>query len=195
MLWRYSHFIERQRLTVWKERSSLLTETVPAGVLQERVPEEHERARGALGEAALRDLERGLMLQAIDECWSEHLATVTEIRDGIHLVELGGLSPLEEFQKAAAQSFIHVMKAIQDRVVDRFRSLEIGSDGVDWETAGIRGPSSTWTYLVDDDAFTDGLAAALSSRRNIGFQAGAAFTGPLLMLWGLSRLLRRRGKH
>jgi preprotein translocase subunit SecA len=60
---------------------------------------------------------------------------------------------------------------------------------------GLRGPSSTWTYLVNDDAFSDRMAAMLLSRRNIGFAANAALTGPLLLVWALSRRLRRRGKQ
>jgi preprotein translocase subunit SecA len=192
-LWRYSHFVEQQRRIICERRRSVLGGMVPS-VLQERVPVARETARQALGEAALHDLERRLMLHAIDECWSEHLATVTEIRDGIHLVEVGGLTPLVEFQKQAVASFDHALNAIHARVVERFTSLEITSDGVDMDKMKLHGPSSTWTYLVDDHALTDRLAAALMSRGNIGFAAGAALTGPLLMLWALSRRLQRRGK-
>jgi preprotein translocase subunit SecA len=166
---------------------------VSPSVLMERVPDARERARRLLGEEALQDLERRLILHAIDECWAEHLATVTDIRESIHLVELGGLSPLEEFQKGVAQSFIHAVSSIDARVVDRFASLKITSDGLDIEQMGLRGPSSTWTYLVHDEAFTDRLAATLVGRGSIGFQVGAALTGPLLMLWALSRRLGRRG--
>ena len=194
-LWRYSHFVEQQRRIISEQRRRVLRGTVPPRVLQERVPVTRERARRVLGEAALQDLERRLMLHAMDECWSEHLATVTEIRDGIHLAEVGGLSPLEEFQKQAVASFDHALNSIHARVVERFTSLEITPDGVDVDEMGLRGPSSTWTYLVSDHAFTDRLVATLVSRRNIGFAAGAALTGPLLMLWAWSRRLQRRGKH
>jgi preprotein translocase subunit SecA len=192
-LWRYSHFVEQQRRTVSKRRREVLSGMVSPSVLMERVPDARERARRLLGEEALQDLERRLILHAIDECWAEHLATVTDIRESIHLVELGGLSPLEEFQKGVAQSFIHAVSSIDARVVDRFASLKITSDGLDIEQMGLRGPSSTWTYLVHDEAFTDRLAATLVGRGSIGFQVGAALTGPLLMLWALSRRLGRRG--
>jgi preprotein translocase subunit SecA len=148
-----------------------------------------------LGEATLQDLEKRLTIHAIDECWSEHLATVTEIRDGIHLAEVGGLSPLEEFHKGAVESFDYALNAIDDQIVETFASLKITPDGVDMDRIGLRGPSSTWTYLVTDQAFSDHLATALMSRRNIGFAANAAFTGPLFMLWVLLRRLRRRDEH
>jgi preprotein translocase subunit SecA len=119
---------------------------------------------------------------------------VTEIRDGIHLAEVGGLDPLEEFHKGAAASFDDALNGIDAYVVEWFKALEITSDGVDLERMGLRGPSSTWTYLVSETAFTDRLAATLMSRRNIGFAANAAMMGPLLMLWALSRRLQRRHK-
>ncbi len=191
-LWRYSHFVEQQRRIIYGRRRPVLEGTVP-GVLQERVPAARERARRALGEAALHDLEKRLTLHAIDECWAEHLSTVTEIRDGIHLVEMAGLSPLEEFQKRALGSFDLALNTIDERIVDRFTALEISPDGVD--EMKLRGPSSTWTYLVDDHAFTDRMVAKLFSQRNIGFAAVAAFSGPLLILWALSRRLQRRGKR
>ncbi|MGB2905956.1 MAG: hypothetical protein WBB73_02580, partial [Candidatus Aminicenantaceae bacterium] len=54
--------------------------------------------------------------------------------------------------------------------------------------AGIRGPSSTWTYLISDQQF--GSWVGLLSGSNIGFTAGAAgYIGPLYILLGL---LRRR---
>jgi preprotein translocase subunit SecA len=193
-LWRYSRFLEQQRRIVYDQRRQVLTGAVVPGVLQERKPAEWERARQALGEAELQDLERRLMLQAIDESWSEHLAMVTEIRDGIHLAEVGGLSPLEEFHKAAAASFDLAPTSIDARVVEWFSALDITPDGVDMGELGLRGPSSTWTYLVNDDAFTDRLAATLLSSRNIGFAANAALSGPLFLVWALSRRWQRRGE-
>jgi preprotein translocase subunit SecA len=194
-LWRYSHFVEQQRRVVAERRHQVLSGTAPSTVLGERAPEARERARRALGEAALLDLERRLTLHAIDACWSEHLATVTEIRDGIHLAEVGGLDPLEEFHKGASASFDQTLKAVDARVVDVFRALEISSDGVDLALMGLRGPSSTWTYLVNDDPFTDRLAATLMSRRHIGFAAYAGCSAPLLLLWMLSRRWQGRGKR
>jgi preprotein translocase subunit SecA len=152
-LWRYSHFIEQQRRIVAERRDQVLKGTGIPGVLQERCPEAFEQACGALGEAAIEDLERRLNLYAIDDTWAEHLATVAEIRDGIHLARVGGLSPINEFIKQAAVSFEKGMKEIDDRVVNRFLALEITPAGVDLEQMGLRGPSSTWTYLVNDETF------------------------------------------
>ncbi|MDY6833317.1 MAG: hypothetical protein SVY53_00765 [Chloroflexota bacterium] len=168
-------------------------------MLKDRLPAAWESACQALGKEALHDLERRLTLYAIDEGWSEHLATITEIRDSVHLAEVAGLSPLEEFQKGAAQSFIDTLDTMDARMVERFMSLKIISGGVDMEELGLRGPASTWTYVINDHAFDDPLAATLTSRHNIGFAANAALTGPLLMFWALTRTFtacrKRRGSR
>ena len=72
------------------------------------------------------------------------------------------------------------------------------SDGrVDLEGLGIRGPSSTWTYLVNDDPFRNQIGMMLTGpgRTTIAIYA-AAIMMPLLLLWGLvDRFLRRRPKR
>ena len=124
-----------------------------SGVLQERHPAAYDRARRILGEATLHDLERRLTLHAMDDCWSEHLATVAEIRDGIHLARLGGLSPINEFIKKAAASFEEAQNSIENRVAEQFSALEITPERVELEALGLRGPSSTRAYLVNDETF------------------------------------------
>ena len=167
----------------------------PLVMLRESLPAAREDACRVLGEAALESLESRLALLAIDECWSDHLAAVAEIREGIHLAEVGGLWPLAEFHKQAAESFDLALQSVDARMVERFASLDITSEGIRMDQMGLLGPSSTWTYLVDDHASTDRLAASLLGRRNIGFAVGAALTGPLFMLWVLSRHLLRRGRR
>jgi preprotein translocase subunit SecA len=194
-LWRYSHFVEQQRLVLSKRRDLVLRGAGPKVLHKHIAPQELENARGILGSETLQELERRLTLRAIDECWSEHLTIVNDIRDGIHLVEVGGMSPIEEFQKAAAASFLRVLESVDDRVARSFKALDLSSGKEILENPGIRGPSSTWTYLVSDSAFTDRLAAQLMGRGNAGFAANAALTGPLLLLWAISRKMRARRRH
>ena len=177
---------------IHEQRRGILNRTVVPVLFQEQLPERHKILERSLNNETLLELERRVMLRAIDECWSDHLVRVTEIRDGIHLAEVGGLDPYREFLKLAADSFEHTLAAIDERAVEIFASLKLDPGGVSFENMGLQGPSSTWTYLVNDQAFTDRLAASLVGGRNVGFAAGAALTGPLLMLWALTRRFGRR---
>ena len=57
----------------------------------------------------------------------------------------------------------------------------------------LKGPSATWTYLINDDPFADDLAKSLAG--NVGFSMGAAMVWPLLFLWALAKRLRERSSN
>ena len=190
----YSHIVELQRRIVYQERRRILMGEERSEILCKRVPELYERVCSLIGSEGAVDLERRLKLYAIDQCWADHLTTVAEIRDEIHLVAIGGLSPLEEFQKRVAQSFEQIRHSAEDRIVDLFMTLQVTVDGINLEAMGLRGPASTWTHLVQEDVFSDPIAAALVSQRHIGFAVTAALTSPLLLLWLLRRRFQKRSK-
>ena len=48
-----------------------------------------------------------------------------------------------------------MLGSIDDRIVATFEAVEFTQNGIDLDKAGIRGPSSTWTYLVSDRVLTE----------------------------------------
>jgi preprotein translocase subunit SecA len=74
--------------------------------------------------------------------------------------------------------------------VQDFESLEITPEGVDWERAGLRGPSATWTYLVGENPF--GASGLLSPAGRTGMGLAAAAVPFLVVLQGLGLAWKRR---
>ena len=106
-------------------------------------------------------------------------------------MRLGGQRPLHEFHKLTRKLFGALLERIEDDMVRTYDTIEISADGVDWENAGLARPSSTWTYLVSDDAFAD------DGLRNIMLGPSTTSMGVVLMLpilvpWGL--WVRWRGR-
>jgi preprotein translocase subunit SecA len=188
----FSQIIEHQRRIVYGERERILQGQERPTSLRSRIPERVAQVTTLIGSEAMDELERRLWLATMDTCWADHLAVAAEIREEIHLVAIGGLSPLEEYQRRVAHSFTETRNRVEERLLERFESLTVTEEGVDWDAMGLRGPSSTWTYLVDEEISADPLAATLISRRHVGFAVVAAMTGPLLMFWALLARLRRR---
>jgi hypothetical protein len=65
---------------------------------------------------------------------------------------------------------------------------------VDLAGLHIKGPSSTWTYLVNDDPFKNQIGMMLTGpgRATIGMYS-AALLSPLLLAWALvDRFVRKR---
>jgi preprotein translocase subunit SecA len=58
----------------------------------------------------------------------------------------------------------------------------------------LKGPSSTWTYLVNDDPFRNQIGMMLTGPGKATFGIGAALMAmPLLILWGIvDRLFKKR---
>lgn len=191
-LWHYARVVEEQRRVVAAERQRVLRGEVRPEILARRAPEDFARLRDRIGADAAAAVERRLTLLALDECWADHLATVADIREGIHLVAVGGMVPLEEFRKAAVRSFKETRDGFEDRVVERLLALPVAGGGVDLMAVAPRGPSATWTYLLEEDLAQDPLATTIASSRNIGMAIGAAATGPLLLLWALVERFRKR---
>jgi hypothetical protein len=127
------------------------------------------------------------VLLEIDRAWSDHVAAVADLREGIHLHRVGRQDPLFEFQKEAARYFRELELRIEEACAAAFAALDPEAD---IDAMALEGPSATWTYLISDDPFRDRLANSLAG--NVGFSIGAAAAWPLLMLWWAARRWRGR---
>jgi preprotein translocase subunit SecA len=167
-LWKYSYVIERQRYIVHTRRQNLLTGKTPGSLLQERVPERYQRLLSQFGPAVLDRVERQLTLFHIDRCWAEYLDYVAHIRAGIHLMTPVDRSPLDEFHVTVGKAFQDLMASIDNSIVETFVSAEVTANGIDMEKAGLKGPTSTWTYLINDHPFGDWFQRFYKTAANFG---------------------------
>ncbi len=68
-------------------------------------------------EETMRQLEREIMLQLIDQRWREHLSEMDYLREGISLRSLGQRDPLVEWQRDGYEMFGQMMSSIDDDYV------------------------------------------------------------------------------
>jgi preprotein translocase subunit SecA len=192
-LWRYASVVENERQEVMARRQAILQGCDVPDVWS-RAPEGRAALVAAAGEEAVGRAERAVMLFHIDRAWRDHLSLCADLREGIHLVRLGGQDPLTRFTVQSMEAFRQIEDTIDDAVLDALDHVRIRDGRIDLEGLGIRGPSSTWTYLVNDDPFRNqiGLMLTGAGRTTIAIYS-AIFLSPLLILWGLvDRLVRRR---
>ncbi|WIM93845.1 accessory Sec system translocase SecA2 [Actinoplanes oblitus] len=164
--WRYSVVIEQQRLLLAERRERLLTSEVAAIMLLEKSPEKAKET----DEDVLSDSARAIALYHLDRLWADHLAYLSEVREGVHLRALGKLDPLDEFHRSAVPAFQELLTKVEERTIETFEEVDL-SDGWQPERAEIVRPSATWTYLVHDNPFgseLDRLIAAVGRRLTSG---------------------------
>ncbi|MCK7460859.1 MAG: hypothetical protein MZU84_01675 [Sphingobacterium sp.] len=124
----------------------------------------------------------GRALPSSTRAWADHLAWLADLREGIHLVCLGRKEPLQEFQKAATDAFLELEDGSAEREPTTLDGPRRRARARSTSSAeGLKGPSSTWTYLVNEDQF--GWGVELLKGTNVGFAAAAAaLYGPLFVL-------------
>ncbi len=149
-LWKYSHLVEQQRRQVQNWRQRLLAGDERPTLLAARSPERSSQLTRRFGSALVESVERDLTLAEIDRHWKNHLAEVAHVREGVHLISMGGRTPHDEFHAQIGKAFRRMHQSTDDAIVATFEKAEVTEDGIDLEAHGLRGPSSTWTYLVTD---------------------------------------------
>jgi preprotein translocase subunit SecA len=192
-LWRYASVVEEQRRRAMGRRQALLLgRDVPD--IWRRAPDRRDALVAEAGEEAVRRAEQAVTLFQIDRAWRDHLSYCADLREGIHLVALGGQDPLTRFTSEAIQAFRGLDDAIDERVLEAMEHVRVSDGRLDLEGLRMKGPSSTWTYLVNDDPFRNQIGMMLTGPgRNTIAIYSALFLGPLLALWGLvDRLVRKR---
>jgi preprotein translocase subunit SecA len=165
--WRYTRLIERQRAELLRYRDEVLRTDIARELLAEHAPERMTELADSLDEATLRRVCRQIVLYHLDQLWADHLAFLTDVRETIHLRALAKEAPLDEFHRAAIPQFRKIKEELAQRSVKTLGHAEITADGADLAAAGIRRPTSTWTYLVQDNPFDSDAEQALKKVRGM----------------------------
>ncbi len=191
---KYSDVVEAQRRYVQGWRREILEGSEKPRLLAETCGPRYAEVEARVGEAMLRGIERRITLLVIDRCWCDYLAEMARVRDGIHLVTLGGKTPYEVFHTHARKALELTLENIDGQIVEVFESIEITDEGVDWEGEGLLGPSSTWTYMVTDTPFVTGPLTAMANRQSIGLVVAWMYW-PLWIAWGCYRRYKMKREH
>ncbi|MBO3662064.1 preprotein translocase subunit SecA [Microbacterium stercoris] len=84
-----------------------------------------------LGEAAVRELERRVVLQVLDRRWRDHLYEMDYLKDGIGLRAMAQRDPLIEYQREGYSMFQTMMGQIKEEAVGFLFNLEVQVRRVD----------------------------------------------------------------
>ena len=93
--------------------------------LVEKTWQEKEERMGAV---LMRQLEKNLLLQVLDNQWKEHLQRLDFLRQGIHLRGYGQKDPLQEYKKEAFSMFDGMLTGIREQTVMLLSRVEVSED-------------------------------------------------------------------
>jgi preprotein translocase subunit SecA len=188
----YAAVVEEQHRQIVERRRQILAGESSWDVW-EHAPERRAALMAAAGEPAVREAGRKVMLACIDRAWRDHLALCADLREGIHLVRLGGHDPLTRFTSEAIRAFSEIDEAVDAAVLAALANVRADGGALDLSDAGLKAPTSTWTYVVNDDPFRNRMAAMLTGPGGATVAIySALMLMPLLIAWGLVETLFRR---
>ncbi|EER47653.1 preprotein translocase subunit SecA [Actinobacillus minor NM305] len=109
----------------WLEEENDLHEET----LRERIinlaKEEYQAKEAIVGAEVMRNFEKGIVLQTLDELWKEHLSAMDYLRKGIHLRSYGQKDPKNEYKKESFAMFTEMLDHLKMNVISVLSRIQI----------------------------------------------------------------------
>jgi preprotein translocase subunit SecA len=160
--WRYNQLIAQQRAIIVDRRNTLLRTATAREELAELAPKRYEELSEELPEERLETICRQIMLYHLDRGWADHLAYLADIRESIHLRALGRQNPLDEFHRLAVDAFASLAADAIEAAQQTFETANVLEEEQGLDLSKLARPTSTWTYMVNDNPLSDDTLSTLS---------------------------------
>jgi len=160
--WRYNQLIAQQRAIIVERRNTLLRTATAREELEELAPKRYKALSKDLSEERLEKICRLIMLYHLDRGWADHLAYLADIRESIHLRALGRQNPLDEFHRMAVDAFASLAADAIEAAQQTFETANVAEEEPGLDLSKLARPTSTWTYMVNDNPLSDDTLSTLS---------------------------------
>jgi preprotein translocase subunit SecA len=124
--------------------------------LEDDIMDAYDKREAELGAQLVRDLERWVLLQLIDQHWREHLYNMDYLREGIHLRALGQKDPLSEYRLEGHTMFDEMMSLVKAEFVRYMFHIQVDKAP---EAEEQRVADVDYSYQDDPMQGFDGAAA------------------------------------
>ena len=160
--WRYNQLIAQQRAIIVDRRNTLLRTATAREELAQLAPKRYKELSGDISEQQLEKICRLIMLYHLDRGWADHLAYLADIRESIHLRALGRQNPLDEFHRLAVDAFASLAADAIEAAQQTFETANVLEEEQGLDLSKLARPTSTWTYMVNDNPLSDDTLSTLS---------------------------------
>ena len=127
--------------------------------LTESAEELYEKRETELGAEHMRDLERAVMLRAIDVHWVEHLTAMDNMRQGIGLHAYGQRDPLVMFKREGYEMFENLLARIQRDIARTIYRVDVRPEGRVPARAGVAGSKASAVAVASGNRQPQPVAA------------------------------------
>src|SRR5690606_22335320 len=109
----------------WLEEEASLDGDKIAERIAAELERRHQEKEALIGAENMRQLEKAVMLQVLDQQWKDHLAAMDYLRQGIHLRGYAQKNPKEEYKREAFELFSDMLARVKQEVVMLLARLQL----------------------------------------------------------------------
>jgi len=123
------HLQQEFELTIpWREMleqdHSLQREDITR-ITQEKLADNCTKREADISEDVMRNFEKSVVLQVLDNTWKEHLAAMDHLRAGIHLRGYAQRDPKQEYKRESFEMFVSMLDFVKYEVVGLLSKVQV----------------------------------------------------------------------
>ena len=139
-------------ISTWLEEDAELHEESLREKILEAVTQAYRAKEEASGVEVMREVEKSVMLQTLDQQWKEHLAAMDHLRQGIHLRGYAQKNPTQEYKRESFELFKEMLNGIKYDLISTLAKLEIVTkEQVALQQQQMAMPSMTYQHATFDN--------------------------------------------
>jgi preprotein translocase subunit SecA len=119
-----TEFLQELPVASWLEEDTNLHEETLRERIIGSVQSTYDEKGSLIGDA-MRQIEKQVMLQVLDGLWKDHLQTMDQLRQGIHLRAYANKNPKQEYKREAFELFEALLERLKQEVVRILSHLQI----------------------------------------------------------------------
>ena len=146
-LMKYTMIGEKHRAMTFEKRTALLDGSYSADLWQKHAPDLWDKAAEKFGEEELQRKQDIVLAALLNEFWCDYLDYTAYLREGIHLTQIAGRNPAEEYNIACEEYYQGAAESLPDRMAEKLEAI-LECDSLDDYQPLM--PSRTYTYLLND---------------------------------------------
>jgi len=109
----------------WLKADTEISETSIRDRLSEAALAQYANKEAQVGPELMRQFERSLMLQTLDQQWRDHLANLDHLRQGIHLRGYAQKNPKQEYKRESFELFSDMLDRVKQDVVKIVLTVQV----------------------------------------------------------------------
>jgi preprotein translocase subunit SecA len=115
------------RLTIsdWLAKEESLHEENLRSRIHSAFDQAYQQKEEKAGSEAIRQFEKAVMLQTLDNLWREHLAAMDYLRQGIHLRGYAQKNPKQEYKRESFELFVALLDRVNYEVISLLSKFEV----------------------------------------------------------------------